>query len=56
MNQLQTPVTVLDKMLAINLNISLWSARKKLTFEDVDHIPNNDLPPQDLATLKRLLV
>ena len=51
MNQLQTPVTVLDKMLALNLNISLWSARKKLTFEDVDHIPNNDLPPQDLATL-----
>ncbi len=48
---LQTPINVLDKMLALNLNISLWSARKKITFEDVDHIPNGDLPPQDLATL-----
>lgn len=50
-SSLQTPINVLDKMLALNLNISLWSARKKLTFEDVNHIPNNDLPPQDLATL-----
>ncbi len=51
MTNLQTPINVLDKMSALNLNISLWSARKKITFEDVDHIPNQDLPPQDLATL-----
>ncbi len=51
MNTLQTPIDVLDKMVALNLNINLWSARKKITFEDVDHIPNGDLPPHDLATL-----
>ncbi len=51
MNTLHTPISALDKMLALNLNVSLWSARKKITFEDVNHIPNNDLPPQDLATL-----
>lgn len=51
MYTLQTPINVLDKMLALNLNISLWTARKKITLDDVDHIPNQDLPPQDLATL-----
>ncbi len=51
MPTVQSPIHVLDKMLALNLNVSLWSARKKLTLADVEHIPNNDLPPQDLATL-----
>lgn len=41
-------IRVLDNLLAVNLNISLWSARKKLTLEDFGHV---DLPPEDLATL-----
>ena len=31
---LNTPLQVLDNILALNLNITLWSARKKLTAED----------------------
>jgi hypothetical protein len=41
-------IRVLDNLLAVNLNITLWSARKKLTLEDFGHV---DLPPEDLATL-----
>jgi len=41
-------IRVLDNLLAINLNISLWSARKKLTLDDFGPV---DLPPEDLATL-----
>lgn len=41
-------IRVLDSLLALNLNISLWSARKKLTLEDFGNV---ELPPEDLATL-----
>ena len=41
-------IRVLDNLLAVNLNITLWSARKKLTLEDFGPV---DLPPEDLATL-----
>ena len=48
MTQLLTDITVLDRLLAINLDISLWSARKKLTSEDFGDV---ELPPEDLASL-----
>ncbi|WP_029459579.1 DUF3150 domain-containing protein [Solidesulfovibrio alcoholivorans] len=41
-------IRVLDNILAVNLNVTLWSARKKLTLEDFGHV---DLPPEDLASL-----
>ena len=41
-------IKILDNLLALNLNISLWSARKKLTLEDFGNV---ELPPDDLATL-----
>ena len=43
-----TEIKVLDNLLALNLNISLWSARKKLNTEDFGGV---ELPPEDLATL-----
>ena len=48
MTRLLTDITVLDRLLAINLDISLWSARKKLTSEDFGDV---ELPPDDLASL-----
>jgi hypothetical protein len=41
-------IKVLDNLLALNLNISLWSARKKMTTEDFHGAA---LPPDDLASL-----
>ena len=37
-----TPLHVLDRILALNLDISLWSARTKLTEEDFG---GAELPP-----------
>ena len=45
---LVTPIQVLDNILVINLDITLWSARRKLTAEDFGGI---ELPPEDLASL-----
>ncbi len=45
---LTTPIQTLDKILAINLNISLWTARTKLTADDLGGAV---LPPEDLASL-----
>lgn len=45
---LQSDITVLDSLLAVNLDISLWSARRKMTPEDFG---GAELPPEDLATL-----
>ena len=45
---LVTPLHVLDRILALNLDISLWSARTKLTEEDFG---GAELPPEDLASL-----
>ena len=41
-------IKILDNILALNLDISMWSARKKLTMEDFGNV---ELPPEDLATL-----
>ena len=43
-----TPIQVLDDILVINLDITMWSARKKLTTEDFGGV---ELPPEDLASL-----
>ena len=47
-------IRILDSLLALNLDISLWSARKKLTLEDFGNVA---LPPEDIATfeVKRIL-
>ena len=41
-------IKVLDNLLALNLNVSLWSARKKMVLEDFG---GAELPPEDLASL-----
>ena len=41
-------VTVLDRLLAVNLDIHIWSARKKLVPLDLN---GAELPPEDLASL-----
>lgn len=48
MTRLLTDITVLNRLLALNLDISLWSARKKLTSDDFGDV---ELPPEDLASL-----
>ena len=48
MDTIQSDFTVLDKLLAVNLSITLWSARRKMTPEDIGGI---NLPPEDLASL-----
>lgn len=41
-------IKVLDNILALNLNVNLWSARKKMVLEDFG---DAELPPEDLASL-----
>ena len=48
MQSLQSDIKILDNLLALNLDISLWTARRKLSPEDLG---NADLPPEDLASL-----
>ena len=45
---IQSDIRILDNLLALNLTISLWSARKKMTPEDFGGVA---LPPEDLASL-----
>lgn len=45
---LLSDIKVLDNLLALNLTISLWSARKKMCLEDFG---GAELPPEDLASL-----
>ena len=45
---MQTPVTVLEHLLVVNLDIHIWSARKKLSPVDLGDAL---LPPGDLASL-----
>lgn len=45
---MQSNMQILDDLIALNLNISLWSARKKLQAEDFG---DATLPPEDLASL-----
>ena len=39
-----TDIKVLDCLLALNLQVSIWSARKKLTPEDFSGVSALDLP------------
>ena len=48
MASIQSDITILDNLVALNLNITLWSARRKMAPEDFGGI---ELPPDDLATL-----
>ncbi len=41
-------ITVLDHLVVVNLNIHIWSARKKLTLADLG---GAELPPEDIASL-----
>lgn len=45
---LNTPIQVLDNILALNLDINIWSARAKLTAEDFGE---TELPPDELTSL-----
>jgi len=40
---------VLDRLVAVNLDVRIWSGRKKLTAEDLSL--GNDVPPEDLVSL-----
>ena len=48
MSQVLSDICILDNLLALNLNISLWSARRKMNQEDLG---GAELPPEDLASL-----
>ncbi|XPV75780.1 MAG: DUF3150 domain-containing protein [Desulfovibrio sp.] len=43
-----TDATVLDHLMALNLDVSIWSARKRLKAADLG---NADLPPEEIASL-----
>ena len=43
-----TDITVLDHLMALNLDVSIWTARKKLTPSDFGGV---ELPPEELASL-----
>jgi len=40
---------VLDRLVAVNLDVRIWSGRKKLTAEDLSL--GTDVPPEDLVSL-----
>jgi len=42
---------ILNQVVAINLDIHLWSGRRKLHREDLEKVSGDQLPPQDLASL-----
>ena len=44
----QTDIKVLDSLLALHLEVNIWTARKKLSPED---FAGATLPPEDLASL-----
>jgi hypothetical protein len=45
---LDNNIKILDQLTAVNLNVSIWTARKKLTTEDFGGV---ELPPEELASL-----
>ena len=45
---IQSDIRILDRLLALNLTVNLWSARRKMTAEDLG---GANLPPEDLASL-----
>ncbi|MCK4982686.1 MAG: hypothetical protein KAS17_07160 [Victivallaceae bacterium] len=46
--KLKTEPQVLKCMLAVNLNVNIWSAKRKLNPDDFVH---SELPPESLASL-----
>jgi hypothetical protein len=48
MTQLDSHLTILDRLVAVNLSVAIWSARKKLTAADFGEV---NLPPEELASL-----
>ncbi|WP_394026431.1 DUF3150 domain-containing protein [Desulfovibrio falkowii] len=48
MTRVLSDIRILDNLLALNLNVSLWSARRKMSQEDIG---GAELPPEDLASL-----
>lgn len=48
MTRVLSDIRILDNLLALNLNVSLWSARCKMSQEDLG---GAELPPDDLASL-----
>lgn len=48
MCKFETNFTVLDNIVAMNLDVSLWTGRKKLEAQDFGGV---ELPPKDLASL-----
>lgn len=47
-NTIPTDITVLKQLIALRLDVNIWSARKKLTPADFGTL---DLPPEKLASL-----
>ena len=45
---IQSDIKILDNLLALNLSVNIWSARRKMTAEDMGGV---NLPPEDLASL-----
>lgn len=45
---IQSDIRILDRLLALNLTVNLWSARRKMSAEDMG---GANLPPEDLASL-----
>lgn len=49
---MHTDITVLDNLVAVNLSVTIWSARRKLTAEDFSGgVSTASLPPEELASL-----
>ena len=47
MNTIPCDIRVLDQLMIVNLRISIWSARKKLTAADFQ---DAQLPPEELTS------
>lgn len=45
---MQTDITVLDRLMVVNLDVHIWSASRKL---DPHDLGNTELPPEELASL-----
>ena len=52
MEERTVPLSVLDRIVCIRLDVSIWSGQKKLTAEDLGLAPEQ-VPPEELAALGR---
>lgn len=52
MEERTVPVDVLDRIVVIRLDVTIWSGQKKLTAEDLGLAPEQ-VPPEELAALGR---